>query len=110
MQILFRVLSGMVYHPNVGAVVLVGLGCEVSNTRMLAAAIGDAGKPVKIFNVQEDGGSLATARRTAGTACRLLAQLCTQRRVPHFAVTVRFTIGVPAVAITSSSPATLVGS
>ena len=80
-QVLFRVLSGMVHHPNVGAVVLIGLGCEVSNTKMLSAMIGDAGKPVEIFNVQEDGGSLATARKGAAAARRLLEQLSTQPRV-----------------------------
>jgi altronate dehydratase large subunit len=81
-QVLFRVLSGMVHHPNVGAVVLIGLGCEVSNTKMLAAVIGDAGKPVEIFNVQEDGGSLATAGKGAAAARRLLEQLSRQPRVP----------------------------
>src|SRR5512139_1650588 len=82
LQLLFRVLSGMVHQPNVGAVVLVGLGCEVSNTRTLAAMIGDAGKPVEIFNVQEDGGSLATARKGAAAAHRLLKEVSSQRRVP----------------------------
>jgi altronate dehydratase large subunit len=81
-QVLLRVLSGMVHHPNVGAAVLIGLGCEVSNTQTLATLIGDAGKPVEIFNVQEDGGSLATARKGAEAARRLLAQIGGQRRVP----------------------------
>jgi altronate dehydratase large subunit len=81
-QVLLRVLSGMVHHPNVGAVVLIGLGCEVSNTRTLAAIIGDAGKPVEILNVQEDGGSLATARKGIAAARSLLEQVGAQRRVP----------------------------
>src|SRR5512137_1277121 len=53
LQILFRVLSGMVSHPNVGAAVLIGLGCEVANTKALGNMIQDAGKPVEILNVQE---------------------------------------------------------
>lgn len=81
-QVLFRVLSGMVHHPNVGAVVLIGLGCEVSNTRTLTALIGDAGKPIEVFNVQDDGGSLATARKAAAAARRLVEQLSAERRVP----------------------------
>jgi len=81
-QVLLRVLAGMVHHPNVGAVVLIGLGCEVSNTKTLAAVIGDAGKPIEVLNVQEDGGSLATARKGAAAARRLLEHLSTQRRVP----------------------------
>ncbi len=82
LEILFRVLAGMVRHPNVGAVVLIGLGCEVSNTRMLSSMIGDAGKPIEIFNVQEDGGSLHTARKAAAAARRLLAEVAAQPRVP----------------------------
>ena len=82
LQILFRVLAGMAHHPNVGGVVLIGLGCEVSNTKMLSSIIGDAGKPIEIFNVQEDGGSLHTARKGAAAARRLLAEIGGQPRVP----------------------------
>lgn len=81
LEILFRVLPGMVRHPNVGAVVLVGLGCEVSSTKMLTSLIGDAGKPVEVLNVQEDGGSLATAKKGVEAARRLLAHVAAQPRV-----------------------------
>ncbi len=82
LQILFRVLSGLVHHPNVGGVVLIGLGCEVSNTKNLFPAIKEAGKPVEIFNVQEDGGSLQTAKKGAAAARRILAEISSQSRVP----------------------------
>jgi len=82
LQILFRVLSGLVHHPNVGGVVLIGLGCEVSNTKNLFPAIKEAGKPVEIFNVQEDGGSLQTAKKGAAAARRILAEINSQSRVP----------------------------
>jgi len=81
LQILFRMLSGMVHHPNVGAVVLIGLGCEVSNTKNLSALIQNSGKPVEIFNVQECG-SLQSAQKGAETAKWLLTEIKTQRRVP----------------------------
>lgn len=81
LQILFRMLSGMVHHPNVGAVVLIGLGCEVSNTKNLSALIQNSGKPVEIFNVQECG-SLQSAQKGAEAAKRLLTEIKTQRRVP----------------------------
>jgi altronate dehydratase large subunit len=80
LQILFRILSGMVHHPNVGAVVLIGLGCEVSNPRNLSNLIRDCGKPVEIFNVQECG-SLKTAQKGAEAARRLLNEVKTQPRV-----------------------------
>jgi altronate dehydratase large subunit len=82
LQILFRVLSGLVHHPNVGGVVLIGLGCEVSNTKNLFPAIKEAGKPIEIFNVQEDGGSLQTAKKGAAAARRILAEISSQSRVP----------------------------
>jgi altronate dehydratase large subunit len=81
LEILFRTLSGMVKHPNVGAAVLVGLGCEVSNTKALSPWIGDCGKPVEIFNVQ-DCGSLKTAEKGAEAARRLLREAKSQPRVP----------------------------
>jgi len=80
-QILFRILSGLVHNPNVAAVVLVGLGCEISNTKSLLPLIQEARKPVEVFNVQEDGGSLQTARKGAAAARRLLSEVRTQPRV-----------------------------
>ena len=82
MEILFRVLTGLVRHPNVGGVVLIGLGCEVSNTKRLLPLINEAGKPIEVFNVQEDGGSLATARKGAAAARRILSEIKDQPRVP----------------------------
>lgn len=82
LQILFRILSRMVLHPNVGGVVLIGLGCEVSNIKNLAPFIKDAGKPVEILNVQEDGGSLKTAEKGTLAARRILEETGRERRVP----------------------------
>ena len=81
-QILFGILSGLVHNPNVGGVVLIGLGCEVSNTKNLLPLLKDARKPVKVFNVQEDGGSLKTAEKGAAAAHRMLAEIRKQKRVP----------------------------
>lgn len=82
LTILFKVLSGLVRHPNVGAVVLVGLGCEVSNTRALAHLLEDLGKPLTVLNVQEEGGSLKTAEKAAAAAREHLADLARMERVP----------------------------
>jgi altronate dehydratase large subunit len=81
MEILFRILSGLVLHPNVGGVVLIGLGCEVSNTKRLLPLFNEAGKPIEVFNVQEDGGSLSTAEKGAAAARRILAEISHQPRV-----------------------------
>ena len=75
LEILFRILSGLVHHPNVGGVVLIGLGCEVSNTKNLSPMIKDVGKPVEVLNVQEDGGSLETLRKGVAAARRILSEI-----------------------------------
>ena len=82
LEILFRILSGLVHHPNVGGVVLIGLGCEISNTKNLLPLIKEAGKPVEVLNVQEDGGSLETSRKGAAAARRILSEFSSQPRVP----------------------------
>jgi len=80
LEILFRVLSGLIYNPNVGGVVLIGLGCEVSNTKSLFPQIEEAGKPIEVFNIQEEGGSLQTAEKGAAAARRMLAEIRNQQR------------------------------
>jgi len=82
LEILFRILSGLAHHPNVGGVVLIGLGCEVSNTKHLFPLIKEAGKPVEVLNVQEDGGSLETSRKGVAAARRILSEISSQPRVP----------------------------
>ncbi len=81
-EILFRVLTGMIQNPNVGAVVLIGLGCEVSNVRALAPQLEGIGKPVTILNVQDDGGSLRTAEKGTLAARGYLKELARQKRDP----------------------------
>jgi altronate dehydratase large subunit len=82
LEILSRILSGLIHHPNVGGVVLIGLGCEVSNTKNLFPLIKEAAKPVEVLNVQEDGGSLETSRKGIAAARRILSEISSQPRVP----------------------------
>ncbi|MDO9516211.1 MAG: UxaA family hydrolase, partial [Syntrophales bacterium] len=80
LEILFRVLTGMIRNPNVGAVVLIGLGCEISNVRALAPQLEGIGKPLTILNVQDDGGSLRTAEKGIKAAQGYLRELAKQKR------------------------------
>ncbi len=80
-EILFRILAGMVHHPNVGAAVVIGLGCEVANTKALWPLIEKAEKPIAIFDVQESG-SQKTAKKGIEAARQMLAEIGGQRRVP----------------------------
>ncbi len=47
-------------HPNVGAVLLVSLGCESFNKRSLDQAIQESGRPVHTLTIQEVGGTKST--------------------------------------------------
>jgi len=52
-----RVLRGVVTHPNVGAVLVVGLGCEQMEPERLAQAVTD--RPVRHLSIQKLGGPTA---------------------------------------------------
>jgi len=52
-----RTLIGVGKNPNVAAVLVIGLGCEVVSSSMVASKIAESGKPVKNLIIQEVGGS-----------------------------------------------------
>lgn len=47
-------------HPNVGAVVVLSLGCETASAQRIADAIAATGKPVETLVIQLGGGSRST--------------------------------------------------
>jgi altronate hydrolase len=55
-----RVLEALSTHPNVGAVLLVSLGCEEFRRGALRDAIAASGRPVELLVIQEEGGTAAT--------------------------------------------------
>ena len=57
-----RTLIGVGRNPNVAAVLVIGLGCEVVNSSMVASKIAESGKPVKNLVIQEVGGSPKTIK------------------------------------------------
>lgn len=58
LALLRRTLVGYARHPNVGAIVLVGLGCEINQISGLTRDLG----PVQPLVIQDLGGSAATVR------------------------------------------------
>ncbi len=59
-----RTLTGYARHPNVAAVVVVGLGCEVNQISALVDGFDlPESTPVRRLVIQELGGSVATVRR-----------------------------------------------
>ena len=57
-----RTLIGVGKNPNVAAVLVIGLGCEVVSSSMVASKIAESGKPVKNLIIQEVGGSPKTIK------------------------------------------------
>lgn len=55
-----RTLAGFGSHPNVAAVLVVGLGCESVDPLYLADLIRKTGKPVQVLVIQEEGGTQKT--------------------------------------------------
>jgi arabinonate dehydratase len=62
-ELLRRTLTGYAQHPNVGGVVVVGLGCEVNQVSELVEQFELApGIPVERMTIQHLGGTAATIR------------------------------------------------
>ena len=59
----YRILEAMCTHPNVGAVLLVSLGCEEFKRGTLREAIRASGRPVEMLVIQACGGTAATIER-----------------------------------------------
>ncbi len=55
-----RMIESLCTHPNVGAVLLVSLGCESFNRARLRRVIADSGRPVDALVIQRCGGTAAT--------------------------------------------------
>jgi altronate dehydratase len=77
-----RVLEGFADHPNVGAVLLVGLGCETMPADEMAKSLGARGVVCRRLSIQEEGGSRATLRRGVAIAAELLGEAAQARREP----------------------------
>jgi altronate dehydratase large subunit len=59
-QYAFAMMSSLCTHPNVGAVLLVSLGCESFSRDELHAAIAATGRPVETLVIQDRGGTRST--------------------------------------------------
>ncbi len=64
LKITRRILSGIAANPNVYAVLLVGLGCELNVADEMVSIIQKkTKKPVEVLLIQEEGGTLNTINR-----------------------------------------------
>lgn len=75
-------LERLCLHPNVGAVLLVSLGCEGLDRNRLRAAIEASGRPVELLGIQGCGGTRPTIARGRAWLEQMLPRLAAQPRVP----------------------------
>ncbi|OKI54859.1 UxaA family hydrolase [Micromonospora sp. CB01531] len=76
LELLRRTLSGYAAHPNFGALLVLGLGCEVNQIAELDLP---AGTPVAAMTIQEAGGTAAAVRKGVEAIRELLPALDTPR-------------------------------
>ena len=79
LEITARTLTNLGTHPNVAAVLVVGLGCERLKPEELAENIAASGKPVERITIQECGGSLKALEAGSSIARKMVQEVSTLR-------------------------------
>ncbi len=77
-----RMLISLIRHPNVGAVLAVGLGCEYIQPEWLANIAKEEGKPADWFYIQQSGGTVSSIQKGLDSVKAMLEQLEKTPRVP----------------------------
>ncbi|MFB7640749.1 UxaA family hydrolase [Peribacillus butanolivorans] len=71
-----RLLGGMGKNPNVGAVLLISLGCEVIDAKVLKQEIEEeTGKPVEWLDIQDAGGTIKAIQNGSELAKSLFKEI-----------------------------------
>lgn len=82
LELTARTLKAMGTHPNVGAVIVIGLGCERFPAKELEDAVRASGRPVVRFMIQEEGGPTKTIEDAVKAGRKMLADLAKIQRTP----------------------------
>jgi altronate hydrolase len=77
-----RMMQRLCTHPNVGAVLLVSLGCESFDKYGLAAAVRESGRPVRTITIQAAGGTRSSVAAGRAWVAEQAAALAAQPTVP----------------------------
>jgi altronate hydrolase len=84
-----RTIAGMIFHPNVGAVLMVSLGCEVNqiskylNTAQLGQQHFRKGKLIVGLEMQSSGGTRQTIAEGVAQVEKLIAHCQQMQRTPQ---------------------------
>ena len=80
MRVTHETLAAYCGHPNVGAVVVIALGCEQVVAQSLADAARKHGKPVEVLAIQGEGGTVRATEKGIRVAAALAEQIASQPR------------------------------
>lgn len=80
-QYAVNLLISLIRHPNVGAVLAVGLGCEYVQPEWLADIASQEGKPSQWMFIQNEGGTMPTVEKGTAWVEWTLKQLKSTPRV-----------------------------
>lgn len=71
----YRLVKGLATHPNVGAVLIIALGCENFDRDKLYDDVISSGRPCHKLVIQENHGTAETIRRGKNCVTEMLAQI-----------------------------------
>ncbi|MCB7317435.1 UxaA family hydrolase [Lacrimispora sp. 210928-DFI.3.58] len=77
-----KTLANIGCSPNLGAVLLVSLGCEGTDVDYVTEEIRKTGKPVEVIRIQELGGVTNAIREGTNLARKLAMGIASQQREP----------------------------
>lgn len=77
-----QMLRKLCTHPNVGAVLLLSLGCEGFNRKGLLDAVRESGRPADLLVIQQTGGTRATVAAGKEWVERTLREIDSTPRAP----------------------------
>jgi altronate dehydratase large subunit len=82
LAIVERTLINLGRNPNLGAVLVVGLGCEGVDAERIAQRIAETGKPVELVKIQQRGGYFGALNEAGLKAQKLAGAVSSFQRQP----------------------------
>lgn len=73
-----RLMLALANHPNTGAVLCVGLGCEYTQPGRIADLVREQGRPAEWFFIQDAGGTLTSVEKGKALVASLRADAAAQ--------------------------------
>ena len=80
-QYAIRMILALGRHPNIGAVLAVGLGCEYTQPAKIAQNVRESGRPADSFFIQENGGTKSGIARGKEIIAHLRSEMNSQTQL-----------------------------